>query len=361
MPSDLYAERLRVVSGSSAWTISTMTGSNPNGIASEPVGSLLRTPDGGIWINSNGGTEWQRLGAGVITGSYTATGAEGSQATVTLPQSFQSNQYKVFITNVSGSTVSAYQVPETLRTTTTFKINSTAPFSSGDKLDYLAVSGSIYAGGVTTSTGGGGSTWGTGSVSITSSLPISSVSLTNTGTLDWVLTNYDMGIGATQTSPGSVSSKISGGWLFETVRSMRGATAPSNTSSPVAGTTFTCSTTDNVLGTAASSTTYATLWTSSPTQNNFGFKMRVPARSTQLVLRIFVTVYNCTVTATAALSLSGVSASDSFTIPTSQTNMLSTITFTGASVGDELLVTITCTNNPLNGSLALGAVTLGTV
>lgn len=146
MPSDLYAERIRLVSGSQPWTISVLAGSDPNGVRSEPTGSLLRSSDGGIWINSNGGTEWQRLGNGVVTGSYTAVGTEGSQITVTLPVAFASNQYKVFVTNASGSSVSAYQVPENLRTTTNFKINSTAPFAANDKLDYLAVSGSIYAG-----------------------------------------------------------------------------------------------------------------------------------------------------------------------------------------------------------------------
>lgn len=187
MPSDLYAERVRIVSGSSAWTISTMTGSDPNGIASEPTGSLLRTPDGGLWINSNGGTEWQRLGAGVVTGSYTAAGTEGSQITVTLPVSFASNQYKVFITNVSGSSVSAYQVPENERTTTNFKVNSSAPFAANDKLDYLAVSGSIYAG-AGSSGGSGASTFSGASVYKGSDQSISTATST---VVSWDNEDYD--------------------------------------------------------------------------------------------------------------------------------------------------------------------------
>lgn len=276
MPTDLYAERLRVVSGSSNWTVSTMTGSNPNGIASEPTGSLLRTPDGGIWINSNGGTEWQRLGAGVVTGSYTATGVEGSQASVTLPVAFNSSQYRVFITNVSGSTVSSYQVPEALRTASTFKINSTSPFVVGDKLDYLAMSGSIYSG---AGSAGGSST--TPSIVITTGLAQSAGALNTLGNVDWLhVTN--IGANAAAVMGSQSHSKKTGGWLR---RSFVWVNNGSNWGGgSVAGTLVTATAADSVYNTALS-TQHGQGPQNLGSVNGNGFMFSVPCAATAREVR----------------------------------------------------------------------------
>lgn len=80
MPSDLYAERLRLTTGSLIqfqWTLSTFSGTDPNGTVAEPSGSIVRTQDGRQWINVDGNTVWHPYGPTkfdtIFSGSITGT------------------------------------------------------------------------------------------------------------------------------------------------------------------------------------------------------------------------------------------------------------------------------------------------
>lgn len=71
---------------------------------------------------------------------HTANGTEGTTLTAIIPLPFAGPQYQVFVTNFTGSNSPVFKVQN--KTSASFQIVSTAPFSSGDKLDLLAVSGS---------------------------------------------------------------------------------------------------------------------------------------------------------------------------------------------------------------------------
>lgn len=77
MPFDLRAEKYRVVTGSMDSTFSSYALANPNGVITEPSGSILRTQDGRTWVNINGGTVWHPFGPTkfdtIISGSLTGT------------------------------------------------------------------------------------------------------------------------------------------------------------------------------------------------------------------------------------------------------------------------------------------------
>jgi hypothetical protein len=77
MPSDLRVEKIRLVTGSMEYTISAVTISNPNGVVTEPSGSIIRSQDGRVWVNQNGGTVWALAGHNVngilVSGSITGT------------------------------------------------------------------------------------------------------------------------------------------------------------------------------------------------------------------------------------------------------------------------------------------------
>lgn len=339
MSNDLYAERLRLVSGSSEWTIGAFAGSDPNSVRSEPTGSLVRASDGGLWINSNGGTEWLKFGAGSLTCSYTADGSEGSQVTVTLPRSFPDSNYRVFVTNVSGSSISAYQVPEHLRTSTNFKVNSSAPFAAFDKLDFLCISGTIYAGGA-----------GSSSTSVTGTLSITSGSQANTnisteGNIDWmVFINSSLNPPRAQAS--SCHSKRGGGWIresFDWVFAGQSFSGASYTSTI----TKTTNQKDTIATSALSANTQASYFTSvANPSSGWGFHLRVPATTQTRVLRIATNHYS-TVTVVSA-SLTDNSADPVSVIHTTGNSTsiekVTTISF-NASRDCELIVTYTVVAN----------------
>jgi len=81
----------------------------------------------------------------IISGSqawtHTATGAEGTTMVASIPQPFPSADYHAFVTNYSGSASPVFKIDN--KTTTTFSIISTAPFTSGDRVDILAISASF--------------------------------------------------------------------------------------------------------------------------------------------------------------------------------------------------------------------------
>jgi hypothetical protein len=350
MASDLYAERLRLTSGSQYWTMSVLSGTDPNGIRSEPTGSLLRTNDGGIWINSNGGTEWLKLGSGVLTGSYVATGAEGSQASVTLPFAFDSSTYQVFVSNCSGSGVSAYQVPEELRTTTTFKINSTSPFALGDKLDYLAVSGSLYAG------GGGEATGVVSSVVVTSAdASATTVQMSTEGTLDWLAGN------AFQSPPRSIAAtalhtKSKGGFIADTFMwCYGGGTLTSFTQAD--GITIQTTAADSTANTAGlNTTTIAGIHTPSGNHTGYGYRFAVPASPTQRVCKTYLSAWSaiCTVIATLSDGTTHQLVYDGTNGV--QMNRCFIITYTG--IGDLNVSVLITTNHQANASIKHACTTL---
>lgn len=58
MSNDLYAQKIRLVSGSMEYTISAVDTVDPNGSVTEPSGSIIRSQDGKVWVNTDGGTTW---------------------------------------------------------------------------------------------------------------------------------------------------------------------------------------------------------------------------------------------------------------------------------------------------------------
>ena len=68
MPLDFKAEKIRVVTGSMEYTISAVAATDPNGSVTEPSGSIIRTQDGEIWVNTTGGTVWVKTGPGAFSG-----------------------------------------------------------------------------------------------------------------------------------------------------------------------------------------------------------------------------------------------------------------------------------------------------
>src|SRR5690242_11512708 len=62
MPSDLIAERLRIITGSMQYTVSAVNVIDPNGVVNEPSGSIVRSQDGAFWINTDGATAWTNCG-----------------------------------------------------------------------------------------------------------------------------------------------------------------------------------------------------------------------------------------------------------------------------------------------------------
>lgn len=142
MPNDFYAERYRIISSSIDWTMGVYAGgANPNGIITEPTGSLLKSSDGRLWRNV-GGSSWLEIGDdGAQAWSQTAVGTEGTVLSAVLPQAYPSNNYYAFVTNYSGSYSPVFKVIN--KSTTGFALSSTAPFVAGDKIDFFAVSGGL--------------------------------------------------------------------------------------------------------------------------------------------------------------------------------------------------------------------------
>lgn len=145
MPMDLYAERVRLVTGSltQGWTVQAYNGYDPNGVVTEPSGSLLRDNQGRIWINVDSATQWSVWGGYSQVWTQTATGLEGTELGATLPVPFTNTIYQAMVTNFSGTYSPAFKVIN--KSTTGFTVVSTAPFISGDKLDFLAISGGLGA------------------------------------------------------------------------------------------------------------------------------------------------------------------------------------------------------------------------
>lgn len=77
MPLDFKTEKIQIVTGSMLSTISSLATATPNGVLTEPSGSLVRTQDGRIWVNTTGGSVWHPMGPTkfdtIFSGSITGT------------------------------------------------------------------------------------------------------------------------------------------------------------------------------------------------------------------------------------------------------------------------------------------------
>lgn len=199
----------------------------------------------------------------------------------------------------------------------------------------------------------------TPSLAIANGSPGGTVTLATEGTIDWLafLGDYYTSRPTTQTA----ATKVGGGYLLHSFETRAGSTALGHNNSSIAGTTIVGTAADNMGGGAFSATLYYTMFASNSGQQLYGWSMTVPASTTQRILRLYVSVFNCTITTDAKLTKSGTTQSDNFTIGAVQTNKLITITYTGNGTGEDLIVTSSCTTNPSNGSYAITAATLGII
>ncbi len=206
--------------------------------------------------------------------------------------------------------------------------------------------------------GAGGS--GASLVSTAWSDPPATVNLTTEGTIDW-MGQVSMGSPA-WSIPNGVHTRLDGGWLMHALEGYNGVSGGgvTETTSALAGTTFTADAADNRRGVAMSSTTYGVLFSSSGTPLGFGIRFRIPARTTQQVVRIYSSIYAATVRVSGSLTQSGNVSNADVVIGATQTNKQATITFKGIP-GDELVAKVSVTANSGSASLSFGAVTVGVV
>jgi hypothetical protein len=130
-----------------------------------------------------------------------------------------------------------------------------------------------------------------------------SVNLSTEGTIDWVCPNGNYTVSLRQAAYTAVHAKVNGGpllagcdWLYA------GATTYATTG----GMQKTSVATDDLYGTAmADDTAYCAIYKNGTGE---GFRLSVPASTTQQTLRIYFGQWSCVVTVIATLSGSGISA-----------------------------------------------------
>ena len=187
------------------------------------------------------------------------------------------------------------------------------------------------------------------------------VNLSSEGTIDWLITGYQ-NLPAWSTN---TNAKINGGWLYHTHEPLANVTSTgsaSGTSYVTPVFSFTASD-DRGAGAFNNNANYSTLYSGAVSTAivNIGWRFRVPVRSTQQVLRLYGSFYNCTGTLSSLTTITGVTSSATFTAAAAQTNQMATITFKGTP-GEELVVSFLMSVNPAgNGAISTGAVTLGIV
>lgn len=163
------------------------------------------------------------------------------------------------------------------------------------------------------------------------------IPLDTLGTIDWI----ECGVGSpgnsamlysTSSTGTQMASKLSGGWLWRTWAPVGHNASYTGNSDPA--TTFTASAADSQLQVALSS--HASCGAFGAGGNSgWGIVLRVPANTSQRVLRWYLNGQNCDLTVTATLSLSGTTASQTVS---ATTNHLFTITYTGGVSGEDLVV-----------------------
>jgi hypothetical protein len=118
MPLDFRAEKFRLITGSMLSTISSMPTATPVGVLTEPSGSIVRTQDGRLWVNVNGGTTWHPFGPTkfdtTISGSLTGTaggqiiwGANGVTKVGFLHEFTKSGDSRICISSYGANTTNA--------------------------------------------------------------------------------------------------------------------------------------------------------------------------------------------------------------------------------------------------------------
>lgn len=73
--------------------------------------------------------------------SQTTNGTEGTVMTAVIPVPYAGPQYYAFITNTTGSNSPVYRIQN--KNSASFQVVSTAPFSNGDRVDFLTISGGL--------------------------------------------------------------------------------------------------------------------------------------------------------------------------------------------------------------------------
>ena len=127
MPSDLIAERIRVVTGSMEYTISAVNVVDPNGVVTEPSGSIIRAQDGSFWVNTTGGTVWVNTGpSGLAALSGTInSGIVALSGTINSGIAALSGTVNARVIDLTGSLISSVAETNTsLRAGVTASINS---------------------------------------------------------------------------------------------------------------------------------------------------------------------------------------------------------------------------------------------
>lgn len=199
------------------------------------------------------------------------------------------------------------------------------------------------------------------------SAPPANVNVSTEGTIDWIRTDFQFGTNQwashRDSTVATIHRKISGGplglSLVDTLRAMHGGTAQQTNASAIAGTTFTTTASDDALGTAGNSTTYATFFTvANAAPNNYGFEFAVPVRTSAQTVRIYFSQSGSTVTVDARGSLSGNAVTATNTVGAIQLNGLATFVI-GAGSPEMVNVRIRVTTNTAgDSSICLAAITV---
>lgn len=193
MPSDLIAERLRIVTGSMAWTVSAASVIDPNGAVTEPSGSIIRAQDGSVWINTDGGAIWTNVsGLSGSVDSAVKSSYVSLQVGITGSVNSLSGTVNARFLDLTGSLISIVSTTNSsLRAGVTASINAlsgtiNARFVdvTGSLISSIASTNSSLRAGVTASFLG----WPS-DLSVAGSITGSSVLLTTPGGSNWYLTN----------------------------------------------------------------------------------------------------------------------------------------------------------------------------
>jgi hypothetical protein len=227
--------------------------------------------------------------------SQIANGTEGNILTAFLPFPFAGPQYYVFVTNTTGSSSSVYRIQN--KGAASFQVVSTAPFVSGERLDFLAISG-----GLGPVLGNFPSVpTGTLQISVAGSNP-SEKNVSQEGNIDWIVPISSARPKAY--SAGNLWAKATGGWLADSLEPVHGGVGTTLATFSSQNPPITADSGDTIGNAVISSNLGSRMFmsTTSPGHLNWGFMFRVPADTDTRVVRIYTGQYACRLDVSASLS-----------------------------------------------------------
>lgn len=229
--------------------------------------------------------------------SQTAAGSEGTTLSAVLPTPFTSANYHAFITNYEGAQNPAFKIQN--KTSTGFEVVSSAPFTAGDKVDFLAISGTFAAvdGSAIASLSGtinarfvdlSGSidsairnSVGASSITIERVGDAQSVNMSTSGTVDWMVIHTTAVQFRTATS--NRFHKMGGGFMYNSWNADTGG--QTTTTTLMNTTTRSADAVDSMEQAAVSQTNCWGIQTS-VANSLFGHSWQAPSSDSERVMRV---------------------------------------------------------------------------